>query len=160
MNARMTFSMGALAAALVLATAPGAEAGGVVYWGDAPTISTGTPVVSVPSRAAHVAGRAYETGYKEGYEDGFRDGQRTGATRTAVTRAYVAPIYTVPTHTVYTYTVPRIVVRSHRVYRSSCLPRFRTIRCRPHWFHGHRGHRGHCDHRCRCLGSSGLVIRW
>ena len=148
MNARMTFAVGALAVALVLAAAPRADAGGIVYWGGTRVLSTGTPILAAPSTAARVAGKAYQVGY----QDGFRDGVRTGTTRTVVPRTYVAPTYavpryTVPTHTVYTSTVPRVVIRRSPILR---VPFARTYRRLPHRGCGHLGHLGH-----RSLGGRG-----
>jgi len=154
MNARMTFAVGALAVALVLAAAPRADAGGIVYWGGARVLSTGTPILAAPSTPAHVAGKAYVAGY----QDGFRDGVRTETTRTIVTRTYVAPTYAVPTYTVRRYTVPRYTVSRYTVptvlFRPRPIirvPRVRVLGHQPHWHHGHRPHRLH---------GSGLVIRW
>jgi len=152
MNLRMTFAVGALAVALVLAAAPRAEAGGIVYWGGTRVISTGTPVVTATAGTAHVAGRAYEVGYKEGYEQGFSDGVRTETRRTVVTRTVV-----VPTYTVRRSIGPRVVIRSRPFLRIASI---RPSRCRRSWHRGHRGYLGHRGHRSRFLGGSGLVIRW
>ncbi|MEA3367653.1 MAG: hypothetical protein U9R68_06015 [Planctomycetota bacterium] len=144
MNARMTFAVGALVVAIVLAAAPRADAGGIVYWGGTRVLSTGTPILATPSTAAHVAGKAYVAGY----QDGFRDGVRTETTRTIVTRTYVASTYAVPTYTVRRYTVPTVLFRPRPIVR---MPRVRVLGQQPHWGHGHRPHRLH---------GSGLVIRW
>jgi hypothetical protein len=157
MNARMTLAVGALAAVLLLAAAPRAEAGGIVYWGGTRVISTGTPVVTVPAPAAHVVGKAYEAGYQDGYQDGFSDGVRTEVGRTVVTRTIVAPTYTVPTPTVYTYTVPTVVVRRSPVVRLPCLPTMHSSRLSRSW---HRVYRGHLGHRPLCRPGAGVVIRW
>jgi len=157
MNARMTLAVGVIAAVLLLAAAPGAEAGGIVYWGGTRVISTGTPVVTVPATTVHVASKAYEAGYQDGYQHGFDDGVRTESARTVVTRTVVAPAYTVPVRTVYTYTVPTVVVRSSPVVRLPCLPRIHSPRMSPSW---HRVYRGHLGHRPHCRPGAGVVIRW
>jgi hypothetical protein len=157
MNVRTIFAAGAMALVLVLAVAPGANAGGIVYWGGTRVISTGTPVVAAPATTAHVAGKAYETGYQEGYQDGYNDGVRTETSRTVVTRTIVTPTYTVPTRTVYTYTAPTVVYRSAPIIR---VPYVRTVPFRPTWHRVHRVYRGHFGHRPHCRPGSGIVIRW
>jgi len=156
MNARMTFAAGALAVALVLAAAPPADAGGIVYWGGTRVLSTGTPILTAPSTAAHVVGKVYAAGYHDGYQAGFRDGVRTETTRTIVTRTYAVPTYAVPTYTVrryavLRYTVPTVLFRPRPIVR---VPSARTYRCLPHRGGGHLGHRSLGGH------GSGLVIRW
>lgn len=156
MNPRMTFAAGALALILVLAAAPRARAGGIVYWGGTRVISTGTPVIAAPSTTARAAGRAYESGYRDGYRDGVNNGVRTETSRTVVTRTVVTPTYAVPTHTVYTYTSPTVVVHRRPIVH---VPYGRTVPCLPRW---RPVYRRPCVpiRRPYCRPGSGLVIRW
>jgi len=144
MNVSLRFALVA-AAAVVLGSAPQAQAGGIVFWSSGtrvittshPVVRAVQPVVVTAQAPAPVVTRAYSAGYQNGYRDGYRDGVRT---TTIVTRsipsvgfpvrAYAPTVvrYRVPTYTYVhtrvrapTYTLPSTlrILRGPHCFRTS-----------------------------------------